>query len=113
MKIFAVDAFEFPYPSSEENVEIAIARRSQFPDVTIFVGHRISVEASNALPDPAPLNAVHGIADVCSHLHAFAGVAVPADCRWPVRRFFSGPDEIELVIEAPDTLLHYKWSSSA
>ncbi|UNK58373.1 hypothetical protein MNQ95_04540 [Pseudoxanthomonas daejeonensis] len=115
MKIFVADQFEFPDSCTEERVEIAVARRGAFPfaEVAAFVGARVSVDASHELGEPMPFQAVPAMAEVSSHLLMLAGITIPAACAWRVWRIRSGVDEVELVIEAPEAFMHYKWSSSA
>ena len=115
MRVVSVDQFEFENPSSEESVEIAVAKRSDFPfpDVAHFVAVRRSGEAHSALDQPVPFAETLAYGLVRGYLQRFSGIAIPERCAWPTYVFQDGPDDWELVMCAPDCYIHYLWSTAA
>lgn len=136
MKTIEVDQFEFDNPQTEEHLQIATARRSEWvPTVAAFAA---SVGCGNlspailpkgrvddlagalaglapTLPASQPLNAILGHRQVLSYLKRFAGIDAPEPCDWACWPIPNDEHFIEekLLIETDDSFISYKWSTSA
>lgn len=115
MRTVTVDQFEFEDPQTEEHLEIAIASRARFPfpEVESFLLSRVGPEA---MPKPGSIvnfDMLLGYGLVREYLHRFAGIELPVDCAWPTHVLEDSPDTWELVLAAPDSFIHYVWTTSA
>lgn len=135
MRTIEVDQFEFDDPQSEEHLEIATSRRSEWvPTIAVFaceVGYkavdapptpkgRVDIvaylnQSAPSLPASDPLCEVHGHRKVLLHLKQFAGIDAPEPCLWaswimPSNERYA---EENLLIETEDGFVSYKWSCSA
>jgi len=115
VKIVTVDSFEFDNPSTEEFVEIAVAKKSKFPFPAVeqFVAVRIGVTQAATLPTADKFDQCPGSLEAREHLLKFAGIPLPEACAWETYRFSSGPDDWSFVICTPTQFIHYSWGSSA
>jgi hypothetical protein len=112
MRTVIVDQFEFESHSTEECVEIASARRTEFPnpDLASFAG---AFGVGPDLPQAVPLDELSGCQEVIEDLRTHAGIDVPAPCSWPCRELPNGLDGRHLLLETDDGFISYKWSTSA
>lgn len=110
-----VDAYEFDSSSSEESLEIDVARASTYPytDIGSFIGLFATGKAA-ALPCSTPFDELESKAVVREYLARFARLDVPLICDWPV--YFldeSSWDQLHMMIESPQHFVRYFWSTSA
>ncbi|WP_109127371.1 hypothetical protein [Dyella sp. C11] len=115
MRTVTVDQFEFEDPQTEEHLEIAIASRARFPfpDAESFLLSRVESEVIAKAGDTVKFDASLGYGLVREYLQRFAGIELPVDCAWPTHVLEDGPDTWELVLTAPDSFIHYVWTTSA
>ena len=116
MRTLIFDQFEFPNPSTEEQLELWIAAKSffPFPNVNSSVASTAGVKAAESLGPPKLLTDVW--ADGCGHLEylqRFAGITVPKGCNWRLYGLPAEDYDIDCVIEGPDFFIRYYWWSSA
>ncbi len=115
MRTLTFDQFEFDNPSGEEHLTIALASRSNFPFPTpsSFVAACVGIEAAGQLAPAVRFSDHFGYGMIRKYLSHFADLAVPESCLWPCFVLSDGPDEWQIVLEAPDQFIYYCWSTSA
>lgn len=115
MRTLTFDQFEFDDPSGEERLEISLASRSDFPFPTpsSFVAACVGIDAAGRLGPSVEFSEHFGYGKVREYLAHFAAVAIPENCSWPCYVLADGPDEWQIVIEAPGQFICYCWSTSA
>lgn len=114
MRVIAVDQFEFPNPSSEESLEIAIAVCGPFPytDAAQFLKARLGAR-SDGLAPPVLFSEHFAYHLVRPYLRQFAGQELPEPCEWPTYVIADGPDEWRLVLCGPSLFIDYRWNTTA
>jgi hypothetical protein len=114
MRIVSVDQFEFDNPTTEESLEIAIARKGDFPflEVMAFIRTRAPLTKPDIPVEPVSFDEKLGYGMVREYAKRFAGISIPTPCDWPTYVLQDGPDEWELIICASDHFIHYRWATT-
>ncbi len=112
MRTLVIDQFEFENPSTEEHLEVATARRSDFPFPNLGSFARTQ-GFEGVLPDAVPFNELFGSRREIEYLRRHAGITVPEPCLWACRELPAGPDSRHLLLESEDGFISYRWSTSA
>jgi hypothetical protein len=114
MLVISASAYEFENPSTEESVEISIAKVGQpSADVHGFVAAAVDVASTSRLEQPSPFQEHFGYGLVREYLAKFAHFQVPKPCTWPTYVLVDGPDEWHIVMCAPEHFISYRWETSA
>jgi hypothetical protein len=113
VRTWTIGSFDFPNPSTEEHLEVALGARSDFPNVTRFVAAAVGVKESQKLVTATPIQGNWAGEVARDYLSKFAGIELPLPCDWPTYDLGQGPDEIHLVIAGPEFFIRYHWSTSA
>lgn len=115
MRTIKIDQFEFARSDTEKSLEIAIAKKSDFPFPTVqqFIASAVGLAESKALKRSIPFTDVLGYGFVRKYLLEYAGLDLPSPCNWPTYVLKDGPDDWLLVLCAPDCFVSYEWGTSA
>jgi hypothetical protein len=112
------DQFEFDSFSSEESLEIVVAKKqvasvAQFGDLREFVAASAGTGAAESLGQSRPFNDRASYSSVREYLKRFANIDVPDPNEWEMYVLFEDALEWDGVFEAPDMFIRYHWSSTA
>lgn len=118
MRTFIFDAFEFDEPHSEQRLEVAISRRSDWPHSKVedFVG---DVARCAGTPEPAllpaPVSFVSSptFSTVSRQLERFSLLNVPFDCRWRCFVIADEWNDLRVVLDTGDLFVSFKWDNTA
>lgn len=118
MRISTFDAFEFEEPHSEQRLEVAISRRSDWPHPKVedFVCDVARCEGF-PLPGNLPLSVSFAstpvFAAVSGYLERFNLLSVPADCGWPCYLMKNDWNELCVVLDTGVSFVCVRWETTA
>lgn len=115
MRKIIADQDEFLSPESEEYVEIAISRRSgrTHQDIHAFAVTILGAAGLQARGMPEPFIRTPYFSRTSSHLGQFAGIEVPHYCTWDTYVVANEDFEYEIILDARETFISYRWTSTA
>jgi hypothetical protein len=108
MRKLFFDCYEVNTPCSEEELELAIAPRSQCPNWTAFATDcKVSTDGN-----PPPENWKNW-EHITRYVQKFAGIDLPSLEKCSVVVVHDEWDDLELVIETPSEFIWFHWSTTA